>query len=283
MKKNCKTFIVCLLSVSLLGAVICGCNRSKTEAEQPVDEMVSETEMTEEDIIIEEFENNLAQAEITEDTLIEEQKDRFEYVALGNSVTCNVTSELWWGNWGMAATSPEKDYVHRITRWLEEEHEKDVSTTVINIKNWEVASKRNKKLEKYREYFTEETDLVTIQTGENIVNNKENLASDYTNLLKMIKEQAPNAQILMLGEVLWPSEDIEAAKQSACEECGATFVKTRSFLKKYDTKFKSAVGIKVKGADGKKHKIENETVAAHPNNAGMKKIANLFIKHIEIE
>lgn len=209
--------------------------------------------------------------------------DTFEYIAIGNSVTCNVIDEtLWWGEWGMAATAPEKDYVHLIMDWLEENAGQQVSSTVLNLKPWELAEDRSKVLNEYKDFFHKDVELITIQTGENITEYKENLEKDYMELISMIKEKAPNAQILVLGEVLWPSEDIEEAKKAACEELNLTFVDMTFFLNNYEAMYRSKIGATVNGADGEEHKIENEVVAAHPNNQGMQVIAEEVTKHIDI-
>ena len=209
--------------------------------------------------------------------------ETFDYVALGNSITCNEAQDgLWWGSWGMAASSQEKDYVHLVSAWLSGQMEKQVSTTVLDLKKWEVAQQRDAVLEDYREYFGAHTDLVTIQTGENITEFRETLGMDYLNLVAYIKELAPDAQILMLGQALWPSEDIEAAKQTACQYYGVSFVDMTAFLEGYEAFYKSPVGTVVSGADGAAHAIENEVVAAHPNDEGMACIAQQIINRISI-
>lgn len=208
-------------------------------------------------------------------------EENFDYVALGNSVTCNEISELWWSNWGMAATTEENDYVHIVSRWLEGQSAKPVTTTVLDIKKWEVAPDRNAALDDYDKYFNEHTDLVTLQTGENITEGKETLGTDYPALVKRIREKAPNAQILMLGEVLWPKDDIEAAKHAACDQNGITFIDVSDFLAAYEEDtFRSSLGTQVYGADGNLHAIDNEVVAAHPDDEGMANIAQHFIDNI---
>ncbi len=210
-------------------------------------------------------------------------EENFDYVALGNSVTCNEISELWWSNWGMAATTEENDYVHIVSRWLEGQSAKPVTTTVLDIKKWEVAPDRGAALEDYDKYFNEHTDLVTLQTGENITEGKETLGVDYPALVQRIKEKAPNAQILMLGEVLWPKDDIEAAKHAACDQNGVTFIDVSDFRAAYEgDTFRSSLGTQVYGADGNLHAIDNEVVAAHPDDEGMANIAQHFIDNIII-
>ncbi len=210
-------------------------------------------------------------------------EDTFDYVALGNSVTCNeIEPGLWWGNWGMAASSESKDYVHLVSAWLGGQSARPVTTTVLDLKKWEVAQVRDSLLPDYEQYFNEHTDLVTIQTGENITSFKETLGADYANLVKRIKEKAPNAQVLMLGETLWPSEDIESAKRAACSAYGVTFVEMTDFLNGYEGLYKSALGVEVSGADGGRYAIQNEVVAAHPNDEGMACIAQRVIDQITI-
>ncbi len=224
-----------------------------------------------------------SETEINGVSAIVASEKTFDYVALGNSVTCNDVEEgHWWGSWGMASSSEDKDYIHLVSRWLGGQTPKSVTTTVLDLKKWEVAQDRNAILKDYEGYFNEHTDLVTIQTGENITSFKETLGGDYASLVKLIKEKAPNAQILMLGEVLWPSEDIEAAKRGACNAYGVPFVEMTDFLNGYDAFYRSAIGAVVSGADGGSHTITDEVVAAHPNDEGMACIAQLVINHISV-
>ena len=87
----------------------------------------------------------------------------------------------------------------------------------------------------------------------------------------------------MLGETLWPLEEIEAAKRGACAAYGVEFVEMTDFLNGYEAFYKSALGVQVLGADGGMHAISNEVVAAHPNDEGMACIAQLVINHIVVK
>lgn len=211
-------------------------------------------------------------------------QDTYDYVALGNSVTCSeAEGSIWWGDWGMAATTAENDYVHLISAWLKEQSNKPVTTMILDLKKWELAEERDDVLDKYMAYFDENTDLITIQTGENITDFKETLDTDYESLVSQIKEKAPNAQIIMLGEVLWPSEDIESAKKAACEANDVQFLEMTEFLDDYNEVYRSEIGEVVYGEDGKKHIISDEAVAAHPNDEGMECIAELVTEEITIQ
>lgn len=259
-------------------------NKKKTKSKKKKEEKKSETETEIETETETETEMEITNTEeLRGDAAIIATEEKFDYVALGNSVTANEISELWWSNWGMAATTEENDYVHIVSRWLEEQSEKPVTTTVLDIKKWEVAPDRMAVLDDYDKYFNEHTDLITLQTGENIVEGKETLVVDYPALLQRIKEKAPNAQILVLGEVLWPKEDIESAKHLACDQTGIPFIDVSDFRAVYEGgSFHSALGVEVYGSDGNLHAIDNEVVAAHPDDEGMANIAQHFIDNITI-
>ena len=154
---------------------------------------------------------------------------------------------------------------------------------ILDLKKWELAQDRDELLEKYKGYFSEHTDLITIQTGENITDFKETLDSDYLSLVKMLRQEAPNAQILMLGEVLWPSEDIELAKKNACEVYGVTFIDMEEFLEDYEELYRSSMGDEVTGTDGALHEINDEAVAAHPNDEGMACICRQVTEQIDLQ
>ena len=212
----------------------------------------------------------------------EEQKpvvtDTFKYVALGNSVTCNIIDpSLWWSTDGMAATKPENDYVHIVGSWLASQTTQQFECYAVNIKTWELAADRAAMLSQYDQYLTEDTDVVTIQTGENITEHEDTLPNDYLVFFQHVRQRCPNAKIVVLGEVLWPKDNIEQAKQSACSQLSIPFINVQSFLDGYDSLYKSAMGVSVLGDDGAQHAISNEVVAAHPNDAGMAHIAQLFI------
>ena len=258
--------------------------RSEVRSAFKINQPVSDEEEYDED-----YEEDTDDSDSADETETQEMEgitateDSYDYVALGNSITCNeIDDSLWWGSWGMAASSEEKDYVHLVAGWLGNQTLKEVNTTVLDLKEWEVAQKRESLLSNYAKYFDENTNLVTIQTGENITEYKDTLNQDYSALVKFIKEKAPNAQILMLGEMLWPSEDIEAAKKAACKEHNITFIEMTTFLNGYESSYKSALNAEVAGADGKKHKISNEVVAAHPNDAGMECIYQSVINNISL-
>lgn len=210
------------------------------------------------------------------------QKDnKYKYVAIGNSVTIHEVNELWPGNWGMAATAPENDYVHILSNLIEKNTGYSVETTVLSCKAWELSVERENMLSQY-DSIPEDADLITIQTGENVTLDMENLQEDYETFFDFIRSKAPDAQILVLGEVLWPNPVIEQAKQNACTEYNMKFINMNEFLSGYDDMYKSSLGEIIVGESGSTYTITNDAVAAHPNDAGMEKIAEIINENIDM-
>ena len=215
-----------------------------------------------------------------EEFIPDTSEEKFKYVAIGNSVTIHETNDLWHGDWGMAATSKESDYVHVLAEKIGETKNTPVDLSVISCKDWELGSDRRGELLHAFDNISQDTDLITIQTGENITTFIENLDGDYDALFGYIKSKAPNAQILVLGEVLWPQDAIENAKRNSCSKYGISFVNMNEFLDGYETMYRSSMGEPIVGLDGNTYLIDNECVAAHPNDAGMQKIADIVFASV---
>lgn len=209
-----------------------------------------------------------------------ETNDTFEYVALGNSVTCNIPCDYWWGTYGMAASSPDKDYVHQVKDYIANAANVDVNVKTGSVKDWELSTERNSCFQTFDGVLNEETDLVTVQVGENITENKEHLYEDFSNLFLHIGEKAPNAQVIVIGNVLWDFEDVNNVKAQVCADNGIIYVDMSEFKVSYDTMYKSYVGTTVTDDNGNEHEIWYDCVAAHPNDAGMSFIAGKINEQI---
>lgn len=223
----------------------------------------------------------------------------FDYLAIGNSITQHpVYGDYWWGEWGMAASSEDKDYYHIVADKIANEKD-EYTTQALNFTIWEEPFYEREDALKYLEGYVDETlDLVTIQLGENIYQDsssdtetasksksskssstssatfEEKLADDYEDLIHYIKEKAPNAKILVIGE-FWTDDTKDSAKQKACQETGATFV---SLSEIQDLSYRVGTDTEVEGADGVMHTIEYQPVGEHPGDEAMAYIAEAIIK-----
>ncbi|MCF2640954.1 MAG: SGNH/GDSL hydrolase family protein [Lachnospiraceae bacterium] len=214
----------------------------------------------------------------TDGHLIRQYKKAFNYFAIGNSLTTHpVIDGIWWGNWGMAASTRENDFVHKVCSSLEQNYE--VHSNAIYYTSWETAADRNSQLSILDPYLTADLDLVTIQLGDNITGNFGTLTSDYQNLIGYVRSKAPNAQIMVIDEFCWPNGTIQQAQQTASSAYGADYISLAA-IQNINYKVGAAT---VAGDDGQMHTIYNGAVGCHPNDAGMQYIADQILQRITVK
>ena len=197
-----------------------------------------------------------------------------KWLAFGNSITKHGITDFWWGEWGMAATVKEKDYVHVLNGLLEEKYNNTIDFEPVNIAPWEGDSKTFDK-EQINKYLDGTEDVVVIRIGENVGGNtlaayKEELSA----LVKYMKSRSPNACYVITGN-FWTNKAKDEVQKAVAEEYGCLWLT----LDQFDTdENKCTLDTKVFGDDGKWHVISEggETapgVAAHPSDIGMENIA----------
>ena len=165
---------------------------------------------------------------------------------VGNSLTSHgPKADIdWHGNWGMAATSLEKDYVHV---------------------GYDIAGK-------YADAAAFKADLVILCIGENVAALKTPEAQakyqeQVTALLKTLKSN-PKAAIIVRSS-FWPSEAKDSAMRKACEAVGGTFVDISALSKDEKNYARSERPYKHAG------------VANHPGDRGMAAIAEEIVKVVK--
>ena len=90
-------------------------------------------------------------------------------LVVGNSITRHgPRKEIGWDrDWGMAASAPEKDYVHRLFTMLAEAGQ-DVFMRVSQCADWEMNLQEETILSNYEEEKTFNADIVVFRLGENV-------------------------------------------------------------------------------------------------------------------
>jgi hypothetical protein len=193
---------------------------------------------------------------------------------VGNSITSHgPKADIdWHGNWGMAATSLDKDYVHVVTKALAT---KQGATPVIMVKNvadFERAHVGYDIVGKYADAAAFKADLVILCIGENVAALKTPEAQakyqeQVTALLKTLKSN-PQAAIIVRSS-FWPSEAKDSAMRKACEAVGGTFVDISTLSKDERNYARSERPYKHAG------------VANHPGDRGMAAIAEEIMKAVK--
>jgi hypothetical protein len=194
-------------------------------------------------------------------------------LVLGNSITNHPVTSYWWGDWGMAASKKENDFVHKLEKMLQTRNPK-CTVKGYQIWDWERNHTTYDK-SKLDTCFTSKTDLVIIRLGEN-VGSLTNFDVSVQNLINYIGEQVPAARIIITG-VFWTSPPKDSIFSAAAKANNLTYVKLSSLDIAANKAF---MGATVYDAQGHTHFIDNQLVANHPNDIGMTAIANALFNAI---
>lgn len=193
---------------------------------------------------------------------------------LGNSITLHGPAPKigWEGNWGMAATAREKDFVHLLSTKIADKGGGKPVVKIRNIADFERQFKTYDVQAGLKEELSLQADLVVVAIGENVADlaKEEDQAKFKAALTRLLQELKKHGQptIFVRGS-FWASPVKDAILQTACEEAGGVFVDIRK-LGSDESNYARA-----------ERKIEHAGVAAHPGNKGMQAIADALWLAIE--
>lgn len=178
-------------------------------------------------------------------------------LVVGNSITRHgPKADIGWHNdWGMAASAPEKDYVHRLFAMLTESGQ-DVYMRVRQAAYWELNFRNDDVLSKFEEENAFQADIVIYRLGENIPNANAPYLKEA--LEKFIAYICPKTGKTLFTTCFWDKPGVDEAIKQVAKERGETCVNCGFFV---DAK-NMALG-----------QFEHKGVAAHPSDVGMEEIA----------
>lgn len=207
-----------------------------------------------------------------------ELRGKYNYLAIGNSITKHGLADYWWSEYGMAASEPNKDYFHRVLEHLKKLHgDKDICGLAYNFSVWEMlATDRAETLGLLDCYLSKDLDLISIQLGENVLD-LSTFQSDFEYLLDYIKSSFPKAQLIVIGD-FWENAERDKIKQKVAEQCEVPYVDLTEIKDREE--YMAELGTSVYGDDKVWHKIEHGGVARHPGDNGMDYIARKIIEII---
>jgi lysophospholipase L1-like esterase len=193
---------------------------------------------------------------------------------LGNSITLHGPAPAigWTGNWGMAASKQEKDYVHLLTADITKSTGVQPKIMVKNIARFE----RNYNSFDFVKELSQELDfvpdIVIVAIGENTTEPKTDkdrveFAAAFARLLDILKQHGQPA--IFVRSSFWPSVTKDGIMQKASNDAGAMFVDI------------SALGVDKSNAASSERQIEHAGVAAHPGDNGMRAIAEAIFAAIQ--
>ena len=219
---------------------------------------------------IDELQNDISflRSQITVKSVNWNDKD-YNYLAIGNSITVHPINTYWWNECGMAATSLENDYVHRLSKLLNINQTR-VFEYAFNFSVWEMQSHdRGETLSLLDGILCSKLDLITIQLGENVLDST-TFESDLEELICHLQNSSPNAKIAVIGD-FWDEKEHDIIKQKVCKKFGISFVDLNEI--KSQEKYKCVIGTTVYDKIGNMHIVEHDGVAKHPNDEAMMWIA----------
>jgi len=195
-------------------------------------------------------------------------------IHFGNSICKHpIVTDVWWGEWGMAATVKENDYVHKFLSMIKVKNP-NATSDALNIAPWETnyATFNKSTLDSY----LVGKDLVILRLGENVTYYPD-FQNQYKKLIQYIQSKAPNATIILGGQ-FWTNATKEIAMQNAANELKLPFIS----LNHLDSAtYKQSVNNIVYGDDNLTHIISNTGVADHPNDLGHLEIAKSLFSAID--
>ena len=190
---------------------------------------------------------------------------------IGNSITRHMPkADIGWEHdWGMAASAPEKDYVHQTVAILKERG-LCVDFAFANFSRWEVNYWDDTVLEECDKFLQYQPDLIVIRIGENVwsraVRHKLEEIPLYPRFDSMVKAFAKGGAKILLTDLFWPHEPIDEPIHRVAAENSYPLVQLGDLGELDENK---AVGL-----------FEHKGVAAHPGDLGMYRIAERIASKI---
>ena len=184
----------------------------------------------------------------------------FKVLVLGNSITRHgPKADIGWhGDWGMAASSKEKDFVHRLFNMLEESGRK----TYMRVRQgtyWECNFLKEECLSDFIGERDFEADLVVFRLGDNVKLSEVPYFKDA--LIKFINFLKGEKTKFIFTSVFYNSSERNDILKEVAEMFSSPYTDIVCKDKKY-----TAAGL-----------FEHSGVAGHPGDLGMEMIAtNIF-------
>ncbi len=200
---------------------------------------------------------------------IVENGGAYKVLFVGNSITRHGPKPDigWYGNWGMAASSKDKDYVHVLLSMLEKTCGAP-DYGIAHVSNWERNYQDGNKLleERYGEARDFAADIVIIRLGENMP--KYSAPACKPQLCDMIDFFASNSNCkVIITDNFWKNDAKDTMIREIAEEKGYTFCHIGDIE---DDKATMALG-----------QFEHKGVSVHPSDLGMKRIAERLFETIK--
>jgi hypothetical protein len=186
---------------------------------------------------------------------------------LGNSITLHAPAPQigWNGNWGMAASAPEKDFVHLLIAKVAKETGKQPEVKVKNIAEFERQLIDFNIAEQLKEELLFQPDLIVLAIGENATSPTSDVERTKfsASLDALLSELKKNGQpTIFVRSQFWPDQEKDQLLKQATEKAKGVWVDMEK------------IGTDPLNAASAEREFQHAGVAGHPGDKGMAAIAD---------
>ncbi len=193
---------------------------------------------------------------------------KIKILFVGNSITLHGKLEKagWMNNCGMAASEPDKDYVHLVVQKIREKYDPNVTYGILQVANYEREFFETTPEEMYKSRNAADlrADIVimffganTPKTYEEMENKPKTFGQAYEDLRNYLKIEGVNTIYHSMG--FYVRDMLDAEKKAVADKYGEMYIDMRDIRERDDT-----------------HGRYN-----HPGDIGMAAIADRFFEAIE--
>jgi lysophospholipase L1-like esterase len=192
---------------------------------------------------------------------------------LGNSITLHgPKADIGWtGNWGMAASSEEKDYVHLVTGGIARHTGATPTIQVRNIADFERTYATYDVDGQMKDLFAFDPDLVVLAIGENVpaLGTENDKARFKAGVMKILQGAlARRHPLVVVRSSFWADAAKDQVLRQACQEADALFVDA------------GPIGKDAANVARSERSFTHDGVAAHPGDKGMKALADAIVQAV---
>ncbi|MBR2837167.1 MAG: hypothetical protein IKE55_00115 [Kiritimatiellae bacterium] len=197
----------------------------------------------------------------------------FRVLVYGNSIALHGRAPKigWDREWGMAASSRDRDFAHLVVAGLEERRGERADYRIRNLAVVERNFRTN--LTDFAELADDVAyapDYVVIAIGENVPSLDAAAAADYTRMLAALAgplARSAKRPVVVMRSPFWKNAVKAECTAKAAKEAGAVYVDAGPLG---DDESNMAIGL-----------FSHQGVARHPGDLGMRRIADLILKAME--
>ena len=188
---------------------------------------------------------------------------------VGNSITWHAPLEKikWQGDWGMAASSKENDYVHKTVSFLDEKYGK-VDFAIAQVSEWESGTPDASKFlrDNFADILDYKADVIVIRVGENIPKDAAPACKAYFEDMVKYFVNGTDAKVVVTDS-FWRNDARDEMVREIADERGYVYCKLSDLEEDERT---MALG-----------QFEHRGVSLHPSDFGMEMIAKRIFETIK--